>query len=762
MSSLLPLSVYRFTKVYFRSHDAACLAAILVAMSTHLTVLGTHPLLNTFLSPFVFWALSCVHPVICGQRHPSSRSEDLAHAHAVRRGRKGQNENAVTCRTLQEASSEQVECTRETTPSSSCRAGEVSSTIISPCLGQVLNGTAPHANGTAVHESPRTPTTVRDSGGQNRTSKPACLSATPAGPSWFRAGRNSVSRNKQKTEHRRCSHKTRELLVDFFSALVLALCVYMRVDVALFAAVTLLPRFCPRLAEYRALLVSALGAFVGVCLGVLEDFFFYDELVVSPGNWAKFNVFRGMAGELFGKSSATKYLVALFGNNFGLPALAGLSAIVIVSVLVRGVTDRPLINRYVSSSSSRDSSNNSSDTSNSNNNNNSRYVDNHRHHNGKSKDPNDEKNNTVTENGTDNGSEPTVSIPDGHGAASLNTATGVGDALTLTSSWLLLLGFYSFREHKELRFVHNAIVLMLISFASVFSVAVKELLCPRLSPGRVRAIVLALLSLLAADQWSSFPSSRDRSNRAWAYQGIWDSHDVNACLSYVGAQKDATGVFVDSNFHVTGGYTLLHRDVPLFTLLVHEFVEFEAGAGIDLHKPSLLDGARNVSYLTIDRLSNLVSVQNAGYMVKLLIQKKQYNYLVMARQRKFLAVGYKEAFAQGTMRVMKRTFDPEEERQLQAMAAKAPMGVNATVLKYEGDVLFRFHRFQLALERYQAAFQLDPAQATLFQAIGACKLKLGDQSGARRWIEACAQRFGPSECEKALSITNINPDRHLF
>ena len=757
VSSLLPLSVYRFSKVYFRSHDAACLAAILVAMSTHLTVLGTHPLLNTFLSPFVFWALSCVLPVICGQRHPSSRSEDLDLSHADWRGWTGQNENAVTCRTLQRASSDQVECTRETAPNCTCRAGEVGSTIISPCQGQVLIGTMPHANGTAVHESPRTSATVRDCAGQDRTSKPTCPSATPAGPSWFWAGRNSVSRKKQKTERR--SRKTQALLVDFFSVLVLAMCVYMRVDVALFTAVALLPRFRPRLAEYRALLVSALGAFVGVCLGVLEDFFFYDELVVSPGNWAKFNVFRGMAGELFGKSSSTKYFVGLFGNNFGLPVLAGLSAIVIVYILVRGVTDRPVINRYVSSSSSRDSSNNSSDTSN---NNNNRYVDNHRHHNGKSKDPNDEKNNNVTENGTDNGSERTVSIPGGHGPASLNTATGVGDALTLTSSWLLLLGFYSFREHKELRFVHNAIVLMLISFASVFSIAIKELLCPRLGPGRVRAIVLALLSLLAADQWSSFPSSRDRSNRAWAYQGIWDSHDVNACLSFVGAQKDATGVFVDSNFHVTGGYTLLHRDVPLFTLLVHEFVEFEAGARIDLHKPSLLDGTRNVSYFTIDRLSNLVSVQNAGYMVRLLIQKKQYNYLVMARQRKFLAIGYKEAFAQGTMRVMKRTFDPEEERQLQAMAAKAPMGVNATVLKYEGDVLFRFHRFQLALERYQAAFQLDPAQAPLFQAIGACKLKLGDQSGARLWIETCAQRFGPSECEKALSITNINPDRHLF
>ena len=553
------------------------------------------------------------------------------------------------------------------------------------------------------------------------------------------------------TTHR--SDTIQAFLVNFFSALVLALCVYIRMDVMLFSAVTLLSRFRPRLADYRALLASAAGAFAGLGFGVLEDFFFYDELVVSPSNWAMFNIFRDLAGDLFGKSSFSKYLVILFGNNFGLPVLAAFSVIVMVVVVVRGVTHRSFSNTHISSNNSGSSSN--AINSNSNN----TYADNHHPHNGKNRNQNDAENSSAIKN-IDH-SEPAVSFAGVHRIASWNTSTEVGATLTLTFSWVALLAFYSFREHKELRFVHNTIVLMLISFASVFSVAVEEL-GKKLSSGRVKLVIFALLALLAADQWGSFPSSRDLSNKSWAYQGIWDSHDISACLSYVSARNDVTGVFVDSYFHVTGGYSLLHRDVPLFTLLVHEFVEFESSGRITLAKPSLLDGSKNVSYVTIDRLSNLVSVQNAGYMVKLLIQKKQYNYLVMSRHRKFLAIGFREVFAQGTMRVMKRTFDPEQERQLETMAARAPMGVNATVLKYEGDVLFRFHRFHLALERYQAAFQLGPAHAQLFQAIGACKLKLGDQSGARSWIEACAERFGRSECSKALSITNINPDRHLF
>jgi hypothetical protein len=88
-------------------------------------------------------------------------------------------------------------------------------------------------------------------------------------------------------------------------------------------------------------------------------------------------------------------------------------------------------------------------------------------------------------------------------------------------------------------------------------------------------LILCLIPFWLGDQWRRFPAARDRSNESWAYQRTWNSGDVNACLAYVSEQSDVTGVFSDSNLHATGGYALLHQDVPLFTMIMFEFVEFE-------------------------------------------------------------------------------------------------------------------------------------------------------------------------------------------
>ena len=58
ITSCLPLSVYYFTRSMFKSRDAASLAAIMVSTSQTLNVLGTHPFINSFLSPIVFLCLT--------------------------------------------------------------------------------------------------------------------------------------------------------------------------------------------------------------------------------------------------------------------------------------------------------------------------------------------------------------------------------------------------------------------------------------------------------------------------------------------------------------------------------------------------------------------------------------------------------------------------------------------------------------------------------------------------------------------------------
>ena len=58
ITSVLPLSVYYFSRSVLQSRDIATLVAILVSTSQALNVFGTHTLINSFLSPFVFLSLT--------------------------------------------------------------------------------------------------------------------------------------------------------------------------------------------------------------------------------------------------------------------------------------------------------------------------------------------------------------------------------------------------------------------------------------------------------------------------------------------------------------------------------------------------------------------------------------------------------------------------------------------------------------------------------------------------------------------------------
>ena len=58
VSSLLPLAVHMFASSLFRSHDVGAVAAVLVASSVHVTVLGTHTLVHSLLAPLIFASLA--------------------------------------------------------------------------------------------------------------------------------------------------------------------------------------------------------------------------------------------------------------------------------------------------------------------------------------------------------------------------------------------------------------------------------------------------------------------------------------------------------------------------------------------------------------------------------------------------------------------------------------------------------------------------------------------------------------------------------
>ncbi|KAJ8312809.1 hypothetical protein KUTeg_010182 [Tegillarca granosa] len=58
VTSFLPVSTFYFTRTLYGCRGVSTISSILVAFSVHLTQLGTHTLINSFLSPFLFIAMT--------------------------------------------------------------------------------------------------------------------------------------------------------------------------------------------------------------------------------------------------------------------------------------------------------------------------------------------------------------------------------------------------------------------------------------------------------------------------------------------------------------------------------------------------------------------------------------------------------------------------------------------------------------------------------------------------------------------------------
>ncbi|XP_076452701.1 uncharacterized protein LOC143288236, partial [Babylonia areolata] len=923
VSSLLPLSVYRFSRVYFRSQDAALLAAILVSTSVHVNVLGTHPLVHSFLSPPLFCSLAGLLPLVRGSERRGEQAAGDEPAFSWRRSR--DRMWGVPWKAVQMSSS-----LRRLLPWKAVHVGKSLRRLLpwkavplGNSLRQLLPWKAVHVGNSlrrllpwkAVQRPLETDQTRTRRGkqsesreaGPERTGKKkeeshegsshtsssrhhgggrggggktgaAVTRHPPHRPTPLRPGQKDKGKELHPVAKCMPTWRSRvpgsttttttttagliQRLLPALHGFLLALCVYVRADAALFSALVLLSACRPTRAAYRGLVVSAVGVAAGAGLGVAEDCSFYGRLVLSPGNWARFNVLRGLSGALFGRSSSWAFLEAVCAGSAALPALAALHAVGLVGVLARRLrtargsnpagaerttravddaTTTATATATTTATNNTTNNNTTINTTNYNNNNTTKTTTNI-NTNSNNKTTTDNTRTTTTSTNTNNNNHlakrvddrtgrkhadcrrksgarktpktaartegslrgdstrgakgssehtedvvtpapprpcgsrgptrrhsatwPRAALPLPAGGRGRRRGGLSGGAASLALCWLLLLLVHCCRDHKEVRFLHDPLVLMLVTSAALLCAGYRHVrrVLPALPAARVLCLLLPilLLFLFAADQWRCFPAPGSAPFRRWAYRGAPDSQDVNACLAFVSERRDVTGVFVDSPFHLTGAFTLLRHDVPLFTLLVAEFVEFDVSARTTLPQRSALDASVNVSYVTVHRLSDFVAVQNAGRAVKALLEKRRYNYVVLPARRRFIPHGFRQVFRQGAMRVMRRTADPRQEEQLQALAGRLPVGVNATVLMYEGDVLFRFNRFRSALSRYMAAFRLDSAHAHVFQAIAACQWQLGERRESERWAAACEGRFGPSQCRQPLTMTTLNADQPVF
>ena len=142
---------------------------------------------------------------------------------------------------------------------------------------------------------------------------------------------------------------------------------------------------------------------------------------------------------------------------------------------------------------------------------------------------------------------------------------------------------------------------------------------------------------------------------------------------------------------MTGGYTILHKEVPMFALNMYEFFEFSHSCRLEL------TGVynQNISLSSFTYISDYVSVYNVPYLLKQLLSKPEYNYLVLHVDRQFVETGYNEVFRTGSAKVMKRHMADESEAGLFQMACKTPLGQNSTILEYEEYWLFQYGLYEL-------------------------------------------------------------------
>lgn len=340
-----------------------------------------------------------------------------------------------------------------------------------------------------------------------------------------------------------------------------------------------------------------------------------------------------------------------------------------------------------------------------------------------------------------------------------NKTSVLYDFLRKTSlTFICMFLMYSLQGHKEARFLHDTIVLFCICSGLLLYILVQQLSLEVsiFSSKRLtqQVCLCCLLFCFISSQYQSMPNSIDNSVKDWTYEGKTDSHDVNVCLDFIGRQSDVTGVFVDRDIHMTGGYTVLRQNVPWFSLINTEFREFSKESRLAVWS---FYGNREISITS--QVSNYIHIQNTPFLLKCMIRQKEYNYLVMKTTRQFITRGYVEVFKYGTMRVLKRLFDSQEESYLETVEKSITDNKNTTILKYEGQWLMSYGSYNLAEKKFIKSAEIN-SDLQVFQFLVELYRRKGEPVKARTAFIACKQKFVEKDCLKpARKITLFEHER---
>ncbi|XP_014674543.1 PREDICTED: uncharacterized protein LOC106814710 [Priapulus caudatus] len=328
--------------------------------------------------------------------------------------------------------------------------------------------------------------------------------------------------------------------------------------------------------------------------------------------------------------------------------------------------------------------------------------------------------------------------------------------LLMWATALLLLALYSAQRHKEPRFVHNVIVLQTIAASAALVAVVRATLGRRRRSGALYALMAAFV----VNGCCHLPDSRSPYNGKWSYASATTSQDVNECLFYVGQQPDVTGVVVDYTIHLTGGYTLLHRDVPLIARTHYEYREWSAAARVRTPSRGYLRDA-TVAVATIDDIADFVSVENAPLLLRRVASRPEYNYAVVRGDgSRLLPVGFARAHTARRYSVLRRQ-GGRAERALLHLAEGIPVGSNATVLEYEASWLMTFGHHRQAIVRLRHAIALGSTRRRPYQLLYTAYTGLGAASDARAAMRECAAAHGEQVCRTPQAKVVLHQEYNL-
>ncbi|KAK3589791.1 hypothetical protein CHS0354_015795 [Potamilus streckersoni] len=634
VTSFLPITLYYFTTAIYSHHDIATMTSVIAVSSVHLNLFDTHTVINSVLSPSVFFALT---PFMKALRTLVNRHEKTTYQMCSNDVKYRNNNNLK----------ENGHCQRYDS----------------------------NKDYNYTFHSKRKESKTLNNGNTFMVISGKCEEEDVS------------KRFDDNSKYSTFSHNSFQL---FAGGLTFGILSYIRVDnivLPVLLIIFTIRRNCHLISHAVVRLKNFIFGFnLGILIGGFYDWIAYQKWFISPYQWLIFNVIRDLSSVMFGSEGIRYYIVAILFDNLSQTILT-ISAI--LSMLI-------CLSMYYGKWNAREKC----------------YK---------------------------------------------STQADIVILFTILS----FLTLYSFHGHKELRFMQNLLVLVCILYSSAiinlvylfhFLVNFKCVL-------KVATQMLTVVYL--SKSFYFFYTLPVSSISQYTFEGLTGTQHINICLDYIRRQDDVTGVYLDQSIHMTGAYVTLHKNVPILTLIHNEFYEFDKKVRVESIPRFAFYGVRtNLSLSIFSKVSDFIYIKNVHYLLKVLLSKKCYNYLIISSER-FIDFGYQEVFSSGRVKVYKRLTDSDSTKRLADFANGLPLGINATILEYEASWLKTFDLLHLAAAKLEYAIKLDPSRARSYILLAGIYAQSGKQIDASNILKACVKRFGGNRCYSAPP-TLVHRDSELL